>query len=140
MSNRRTSKWTDTLGEAYGVPGVKGTRGEIMACSLLDSIGIEYDYQPTTKIIQISGIDIYIGKHGMDVKANLHSTKKEVAVEWPKIIKSKAKWWMHINLNDPDDYIIYETAKMITYIHENNIPKVGRDHLCWVNQTVASAI
>ena len=137
MSNRLTTEWTPTAEEAYGESGRQGTEGEILACEILDSLNISYTYHPENKAIQCSGIDIYVGRYGIDVKANLHSHKKQVAVDWPKIIKSKAKWWMHVSIEDPNYYIVYETKEMIKYIQDNNIRKVGDDQLCWIDQNIA---
>lgn len=140
MSDRLTSDWTETLEEAFGESGVKGTKGELIACEILDCLYIDYTYEPSNKAIQTSGIDIFIGKDGVDVKGNLHSNKTVVAVEYPKLIKSKARWWMHVNLSNPDHFIMYEVKDMIEYINTHDIPKVGKDSLCWVNQKIAGSL
>lgn len=140
MSNRLTKEWTTTLEEAFGENGSRGNEGELIACSILDNLNIAYTHHPADQSIQVSGIDIYIGQYGVDVKANLHSNKMCVAVEWPKLKKSKAKWWMHVDRENPDHFIIYEVMSMIKYIHENSIQPVGRDQLCWIDQDAAATL
>lgn len=140
MSNRLTSAWTETLEEAFGQTGRQGTAGELIVCRILDDLGLSYKYCPNDKTSQIKGIDLYIDKDGIDVKANLHKSNQTVAVEYPRLMKSKARWWWHVDLNNPDYYIIYEVRDMIDYINKHKIKKVGIDKLCWVNQKTAKSI
>jgi len=139
MSDRLVKRWTETAEEAFGETGRQGTEGELIAFAILESLNLNPTHHPSDRELQISGIDIYIeGLTGIDVKANLHTTKENIAVEWPKLIRSKAYFWMHVSLKEPDRFIMYRVKDMIKYIEDNNIRKVGKDQLCWVNQRVAS--
>ena len=125
MSERRTSKWTDTTEEAFfGDSGIRGREGELKAITLLEKIGFTIAYFPDDKAIQCRGIDMTVKTadgqvRSIDVKANLH-TGRDVIVDRPKLERSQANLWLHINLSDPNDYYVYETKKMRRYL--KNLP------------------
>lgn len=119
MSDRLTSDWTEGLEEVFGELGKMGEIGEAHALKLLISLGIDCRYNPADQIKQCKGLDIEILEDGrfvgIDVKANIHNDgEKKVCVDYPKLKKSKAKYWLHINVENPmDDFIIYPVESMI---------------------------
>lgn len=136
MSDRLTSDWTTTLKEAFGELGELGAIGELRAIELLDSMGIGWRYNPDDYDKQIDGLDIEILEDdewvGIDVKANIHSDgNRQVCVDYPKLKKSKAKYWLHINSEDHlNDFIIYPVVSMIELARAYS-PK-GEQMLRWV--------
>lgn len=128
MSTRLKPQWTATLGEAFGPNGDKGTRGEWRAYYYLDSFPeFKVIYKPRDKLIQTSGIDIFLQRlpdirwHRIDVKNNLYENSP-VYVD-VKIFKTKSLFWIHLNDSDDDDLIAYYTSKMRRYITEHNLRK-----------------
>jgi hypothetical protein len=112
MSNRKTTKWTNTLEECFPKTGAVGTEGELLAKEILEGLGYKVKHEPSNRELQCSGIDLMINnEYGIDVKANLH-TDGDVIVEKSKLMKSSARFWMHVNREDPTDYIIYPVAWM----------------------------
>lgn len=103
---RLTTKWTPTLKEAFGETGTKGTNGELQAVDILKAFGFTVEYFPDDRTIQTSGVDLLIDGIPCDVKANLH-TGGDVCFD-SKILTGEAVFVMHINLSDPDDYIVYK--------------------------------
>jgi hypothetical protein len=77
MSERLTTKWTETAEEAFGPSGAKGDRGEQFLCSVFESWGWDYTLHPTSFNHQVGGVDITFRKpswantYTADVKANI---------------------------------------------------------------------
>ena len=122
MSDRLTENWTSTAGEAFGESGIVGDAGEKQAIELLSSFGFTVIHHPSNKHLQISGVDITIisedgEKYGIDVKTNLHKGK-DVCVDYKKIHKSASMYWLHMNKNDPNDWIMYPVVKMANYVKD----------------------
>lgn len=132
MSDRLTPDWTDTSEQAFGEKGAQGDRGELEAITILESLGFEVEHHPSDRHKQEQGHDLVLdNKYGVDVKANLHHGK-DVCVEWPKLLRSKATFWFHINPKDSTDYIMYKVADMKKHI--------GRSYkkLYWVKRDIAA--
>ena len=126
MGDRLTSEWTPTLEEAFGLTGEQGERGELLAKRILENCGYSVTHVPSDYTLQTSGIDLIINnKFGVDVKANLHSWQRYVIVEKNKLLKSSAHFWMHVNLKNPNDYVIYKVEDMKRLIHEKPIERNG---------------
>ena len=136
MSERLTAAWTPGLKEVFGMLGEMGEIGELHALELFTSLNIKCRYNPADKVKQCGGLDIEIWKDGewvgVDVKANIHSDdNKKVCVDYPKLKKSEAKYWIHINSDDyMNDFIIYPVKSMIELARA--CPAVGKDMVRWV--------
>jgi hypothetical protein len=137
MSNRLTSRWAETAEEAFGERGAKGERGEQIAKRIIEMLGHNVTHHPADKQLQMSGIDLYIdGKYGVDVKNNL-KTNRDVCIEQDKLFKSKATFWIHVNDEDHDDFVIYKTEDARQWVENNASPF---DDLVWVPREVAYAL
>lgn len=73
MSGRLTKRWTKTAGEAFGQSGFKGRIGELLVARILEEQSIPFQDFEEEKHQQISGIDLQVGTHSLDVKSNLNS-------------------------------------------------------------------
>ena len=146
MSDRLTSDWTSNSEQAFGTTGKQGDLGEQLALDLLLSLRVTHRHNPDNHKKQIEGKDIEILHskkwYGVDVKANIHSNgNSKVCIDLPKMKKSKATYWLHINTKDHlNDYIIYRVEDMLKYVEENQIPQVGVDRVCWVDKKIAKML
>lgn len=73
MSDRLTKRWTKTAGEAFGRSGVKGRKGELLVARILEEQSIPFQDFEEEKLQQVSGIDLQVGTHSLDVKSNLNN-------------------------------------------------------------------
>lgn len=132
MSKRLTSDWTKNTEQAFGETGAIGDHGERNVMSYLremfpdaEIIQHQSDYN-----MQTSGIDITVNGVGIDVKTNLH-TGRNVVVEKPTLMKSKAMFWLHWNREDKNDGpVIYKVKDMQHLVKD--WPANGRDQLVFV--------
>ena len=120
MAERLTTDWTETAEEAFGETGVVGESGEVVVKGILESLGLEdVQHYPSDKKLQLEGKDLSFTLDGelcwVDVKNNLHHGK-DVCIDWPKLKKSKATYWIHINRKDPTDWVIYSVARMVNHL------------------------
>lgn len=137
MTERKTKDWAKTSSDAFvGDTGEKGDRGERIAVGLLEKMGFLVSHHPKDKAIQCAGIDLFVSLDGtkwwpVQVKNNLHFGG-DVCVDRKKLYTSQATWWLHINENMPNDFIIYPTAEMQHYLR-NRTPQ----ELHWVPRSIA---
>jgi len=77
MGQRLTTRWTDTLEEAYGEPGRRGTLGELFVVDTIRGWGWGCTHHESPRDKQIAGIDIEFRKpdwarsYTADVKTNI---------------------------------------------------------------------
>lgn len=135
MGERLTSKWTQTLGEAFGESGRLGTKGELLAKQILESLGFEVTHHPADRELQTGGIDLFVEQHPFDVKANLH-TGGDVCFD-TKLLKGNAQYIMHVNLTDPNDYIIYPVDAIRPLVDGHPRDKNG---CCWFKREVVESL
>jgi hypothetical protein len=127
MGERLTPEWTETVEEAYGESGRIGYEGEKLAVEIIKSVlprkYLFADPQITLyhsdRDMQNQGKDLSFCIGGrtffVDVKTNLHHGK-DVCIDIPTLRRSKADVWMHLNLEDPDDWVIYTVDSMLERI------------------------
>ena len=135
MSGRLTTEYTDNSEGAFGRTGAIGDKGEIVALHILQELGFDVTHFPNDRLKQDAGHDLEINSTdkvaGVDVKTNLH-TGHDVCVDWPKLKKSEATFWFHLNPDDPSDYIMYKVKDMKNYI------KSYKGKLYWVERDIAN--
>lgn len=134
-NDRLTPEWTDEIKDAFGGRGEKGARGELIAIDILTNLGFDVSYHPKDKGLQTSGIDLFINKLPVDVKNNL-KTGGDVGVEQKKLFRTKSVFWMHINENNPDDFIIYKVNEMAEWVATHVPPWVK---MAWVPRDVVAS-
>lgn len=71
MSDRLTSKWTNTAEEAFGRSGQLGRTGELFAINRLREQLIPATDTENDRHLQVSGVDIVTPGCTVDVKSNL---------------------------------------------------------------------
>jgi hypothetical protein len=102
MSERLTSRWTESLDEAFGFTGKKGRLGEEFMCNVFESWGWDYKHFPDDKKKQLSGIDIEFKNpewrkfYSCDVKNNMNEYGV-FYVEKKWLFKTKADRIFHVN-------------------------------------------
>lgn len=120
INSRRTPEWTPNSEGAFGARGTKGDRGELKGKLLLESLGFDdVIHYPDDWDRQLQGHDLVIRineiEYPVDVKNNLNQ-KFDVYIDQKAISKSQATYWLHINDNDPDDWVIYKVTAMREYL------------------------
>lgn len=118
MTERLTTKWTDTLEEAFGMtPEVnKGIVAEQMYYEWAQGVYPLVEYFPQDKEMQVAGIDFYIKKdnwkrkYGVDVKGNM------TAWGYFMVDNSENGWLRNIKKkNDRVCHICPETGWAVEY-------------------------
>ena len=77
MSERLTSRWTESLDDAFGLTGTKGRLGEEFLLKVFESWGWDTKHYPDDKKKQLAGIDIEFHNpnwqnfYSCDVKNNM---------------------------------------------------------------------
>jgi hypothetical protein len=146
VSKRRTSAWTPTSEGAFGAFGAKGDRGELIAVRLLTEAGYrDVQRHPDDAMLQKAGIDITLRGHDsdhlitIDTKNNLNK-RKYVCIDRPKIAKSNAMYWMHLNDSNPDDYLIYpiEAMRRIIASCQDELARVPRSQVAGVSVDIGN--
>jgi hypothetical protein len=122
MSDRlpeAVGNWMPTSEDAFGETGRKGDAGEIIIYRLLEELGFEVIHYPSDQTRQLRGEDFVVRRNGkefgIDGKCNLngpdHKFHNTVCVD--KGLKTtNAVFYIHVNEQDPDDYIIYKVKDM----------------------------
>lgn len=140
MSTRSTTRWTETTGECHGEAGLKGERGEGLAAEILRSLGFEVHIFHREREIQTRGVDLVIVENSrlflIDVKNNL-KTRGDVGVEWRKLFRSHSHFWIHINEEDPSDYVIYPVKPMRDFLNNKEDVDWSKDTI-WVKREDAN--
>jgi hypothetical protein len=122
MTDRLTRRWTKTAGEAFGYTGFKGRKGELLVASILDEQSIPYQDFEEEKHQQISGIDLQVGTHSIDVKSNLNRGVFFVEVN--------STGWL-FNPKKTSDIIIHvdvKTSECVWYTRKAAQASIRRDH------------
>lgn len=102
MTNRLTSRWTESLDEAFGLTGTKGRLGEEFLIKVFESWGWEYKHHPSDKKKQLSGIDIefkdpkWQNFYSCDSKNNMNEFGV-FFVEKKWLFKTKSDRIFHVN-------------------------------------------
>ena len=99
MTDRLTPEFTEKLVDAFGETGVVGEDGELIVKEILESFVLDD---------QLCWVD---------VKNNLHDGK-DVCIDWPKLSKSKATYWIHLNRDDHSDWVIYRVDDMVEHLQK----------------------
>lgn len=111
MSQRQTEDWTDDAEGAFGENGRVGDAGELVGLRILKVIfGNEVQHHPSDIEKQKAGHDYTVfGKFGIDLKTNWHG--KHIIVDFNYIWKTRATFWMHLNLKT-EEFVIYKVSDM----------------------------
>lgn len=72
MSDRLTTRWTETAEEAFGESGAKGRAGELLILNILQEQSIPAIDLEEDRHKQVRGLDIQTENYSLDVKTNLH--------------------------------------------------------------------
>ena len=138
MSDRKTPYWMKNNEGAYGESGAKGDRGERLATKMLRQWGYEVSPQPDDEVFQRAGIDLFFRQcpdcrwFGVDVKNNLR-LGGDIGIEWRKLYRTKSDFWLHVNEDHPEDFIIYDVQSMVEYLKRQE----HLTSLVWVSREVA---
>lgn len=123
MAGRLTSSWTKNSEDAFGETGRIGDSGEVIAYTILTSLGFDVTHYQDDKQRQVDGHDLVLNRdgveHGIDVKTNLFGDRI-VYVDEKKIHSSKAIMWFHLDKRT-NDWIIYYVAEMLKFISDTNL-------------------
>ena len=122
MTDRLTRRWTKTAGEAFGQSGVKGRQGELLVASILEEQSIPFQDFEEEKHQQVSGIDLQVGTHSLDVKSNLNNGVFFIEVS--------SNGWL-FNPQKTSDIIIHvdvKTSECVWYTRKAAQASIRRDY------------
>lgn len=111
MSERATPLWKENIEDVFPELGKKGVRGELHAKRLLEEMEMDVTWHPSDKELQNKGHDLVANGLGIDVKNNLKTGEYVIVDQW-KLMKSEAALWMHVNDDDPEDFVLYKVEHM----------------------------
>ena len=111
--------WKADSEQTFGETGRIGDLGEVLIHKILEELGFEVKHFPDDQARQLSGHDLVVivngVEYGIDAKTNLKGPDSDwhdtVCVD-RGLLKSKARFYIHINKDDPTDYIIYKVSDM----------------------------
>jgi len=122
MTDRLTRRWTKTAGEAFGQSGFKGRQGELLVASILEEQSIPFQDFEEEKHQQVSGVDLQVGTHSLDVKSNLNGGVFFIEVN--------SNGWL-FNPKKTSDIIIHvdvKTSECIWYTRKAAQASIRRDY------------
>lgn len=123
MSDRLTTRWTNTAEEAFGESGAKGRVGELLVINKLREQSIPAIDLEEDRSKQVRGLDIQTQKYSLDVKANLHEGTFFVEVD-------PTGWLFHYTKTS--DIIVHvdpNTSDIVWYFREVAKHKMRVNHL-----------